>query len=128
MAGNGENGLTTRVYRSPGRPRRSLYTRLQNNLRGEIAMFGTARRSGVWMASAAIMAALGSTPASAQTASSAAPPRGTQQPPSAPAFSVDELMRLPAQNWITNGGNLYNQRYSSLDRINRDNVDDVKAV
>ena len=37
-------------------------------------------------------------------------------------------MRLPARNWVTNGGNIYNQRYSTLGQINRDNVGNVKAV
>ena len=46
----------------------------------------------------------------------------------APAFSAADLAALPARNWITNGGNLYNQRYSRLDQINRGNVQDVKAV
>ena len=46
----------------------------------------------------------------------------------APAFTAAELVALPARNWITNGGNLYNQRYSRLDRIKRSNVKDVKAV
>jgi quinohemoprotein ethanol dehydrogenase len=46
----------------------------------------------------------------------------------APAFSAADLAALPARNWITNGGNLYNQRYSRLDQINRGNVKDVKAV
>ena len=46
----------------------------------------------------------------------------------APAFSAADLVGLPAGNWITNGGNIYNQRYSRLDQINRGNVKDVKAV
>jgi quinohemoprotein ethanol dehydrogenase len=46
----------------------------------------------------------------------------------APAFSADELTALPNSGWITNGGNVYNQRYSALDQINRDNVKDLKAV
>ena len=46
----------------------------------------------------------------------------------APAFDAERLLQLPAENWITNGGNLYNQRYSTLDQINRDNVSDVRAV
>jgi len=46
----------------------------------------------------------------------------------APAFSAAELVRLPARNWVTNGGNIYNQRYSTLSQINRDNVGNVKAV
>lgn len=33
-----------------------------------------------------------------------------------------------AQNWVTNGDNLYNERCSSLREINRDNVAQVKAV
>ncbi|MDX1562160.1 MAG: PQQ-binding-like beta-propeller repeat protein, partial [Gammaproteobacteria bacterium] len=45
----------------------------------------------------------------------------------APAFGTDELRALPDRNWITNGGNLYNQRYSTLDQINRDNIGNVKA-
>src|SRR5690606_3918244 len=46
----------------------------------------------------------------------------------APAFTAADLMKVPSRNWITNGGNIYNQRYSALTQINRDNVKDVKAV
>jgi alcohol dehydrogenase (cytochrome c) len=46
----------------------------------------------------------------------------------APAFSSDELTALPTDGWITNGGNVYNQRYSPLDQIDRDNVSGLKAV
>jgi quinohemoprotein ethanol dehydrogenase len=46
----------------------------------------------------------------------------------APAFSGDELKALPTDGWITNGGNVYNQRYSPLDQINRENVHKLKAV
>ena len=46
----------------------------------------------------------------------------------APAFTGDELKSLPRDGWITNGGNVYNQRYSPLDQINRVNVGDLKAV
>ncbi len=46
----------------------------------------------------------------------------------APAFTAEQLTALPAANWITNGGNTYNQRYSPLTQINRFNVKDVKAV
>jgi alcohol dehydrogenase (cytochrome c) len=38
------------------------------------------------------------------------------------------LTALPTTGWITNGGNLYNQRYSPLNAINRDNVKDLKGV
>jgi alcohol dehydrogenase (cytochrome c) len=46
----------------------------------------------------------------------------------APAFSGDDLTALPTDGWITNGGNVYNQRYSPLDQINRANVGELKAV
>jgi alcohol dehydrogenase (cytochrome c) len=59
--------------------------------------------------------ALGSLGASAQRA-----------PETAPAFSAKELTASPSDNWITNGGNVYNQRYSPLTRINRDNVAELK--
>ena len=36
-------------------------------------------------------------------------------------------MRAPVGSWVTNGGNLYNQRYSPLDSINRDTVGGLKA-
>src|SRR5690606_24635570 len=45
-----------------------------------------------------------------------------------PAFSAKQLMAAPQENWITNGGNIYNQRYAPLDQINRDNVDELKAL
>src|SRR4051812_31571917 len=55
------------------------------------------------------------------------------QPPAqaiavAPAFSMDELAALPVDNWITNGGSLANQRYSSLDEINTSNVMNLKGL
>ena len=40
----------------------------------------------------------------------------------APAFSVDDLMAEPKESWITNGGTLFNQRYSPLDEIDTSNV------
>ncbi len=45
----------------------------------------------------------------------------------APAFTAQQLTALPTDGWITNGGNLYNQRYSPLKRINRNNVKDLKG-
>jgi len=41
---------------------------------------------------------------------------------------VPQLSAHPVEGWITNGGNLANHRYSPLDRINRDNVGQLKAV
>ena len=46
----------------------------------------------------------------------------------APAFTEKDLTALPRANWVTNGGNLFNQRYSPLDQINKGNIADVKAV
>jgi alcohol dehydrogenase (cytochrome c) len=46
----------------------------------------------------------------------------------APAFSSAELMDSPRGGWITNGGNLYNQRYSPLDAITKDNVAGLQGV
>ena len=39
-----------------------------------------------------------------------------------------QLVQPPVDGWPTNGGNLYNQRYSPLTRINRDNVANLKGV
>ncbi len=45
-----------------------------------------------------------------------------------PAFTAKQLMALPADGWITNGGNLFNQRYSPLTLLNRANVSGLKAL
>lgn len=39
-----------------------------------------------------------------------------------------ELTQLPTDSWPTNGGDLYNRRFSPLAEINRENVDQVKGV
>ena len=49
------------------------------------------------------------------------------QAEASPAFTADELIAPPSLNWVTNGGNLANQRYSPLNQINRDNVAELKA-
>ncbi len=43
-------------------------------------------------------------------------------------FSVAKLTALPTTSWPTNGGNLYNQRYSPLKAIDRTNVAQLKGV
>ena len=43
-------------------------------------------------------------------------------------FSVARLIAPPTTNWPTNGGNLYNQRYSALTAITRENVAQLKGV
>jgi alcohol dehydrogenase (cytochrome c) len=45
----------------------------------------------------------------------------------APAFSAKQLTELPTKNWVTNGGTIYNQRYSPLTEINTTNVKNLKA-
>jgi quinohemoprotein ethanol dehydrogenase len=45
----------------------------------------------------------------------------------APAFSSEELSAYPQINWLTNGGNLANQRYAPLDEINTSNVATLKG-
>ncbi|HEU4461604.1 MAG TPA: PQQ-binding-like beta-propeller repeat protein [Solirubrobacterales bacterium] len=45
----------------------------------------------------------------------------------APAFSAEELAADPRENWLTNGGALSNARYSPLDEINSENVDELKG-
>ncbi|HEU4620143.1 MAG TPA: PQQ-binding-like beta-propeller repeat protein [Gammaproteobacteria bacterium] len=45
----------------------------------------------------------------------------------APAFDAKDLTAPPREHWITNGGNVYNQRYSPLTGLNRDNVAMLKA-
>jgi quinohemoprotein ethanol dehydrogenase len=45
----------------------------------------------------------------------------------APAPTVKQLTGLPVSGWITNGGSIYNQRYSPLTEINSNNVETLKA-
>jgi alcohol dehydrogenase (cytochrome c) len=44
----------------------------------------------------------------------------------APAFTAKQLAAQPRDGWITNGGNIFNQRYSPLTQINRDTVARLK--
>ena len=46
----------------------------------------------------------------------------------APAFDAQQLTTLPTTDWITNGGTVFNQRYSPLTLLNRDNVAGLKAL
>ena len=46
----------------------------------------------------------------------------------APAFTAQQLSQPPADNWITNGGTLANQRYSPLKLIDASNVGGLKGV
>ncbi|WP_462413135.1 outer membrane protein assembly factor BamB family protein [Neobacillus sp. Marseille-QA0830] len=44
----------------------------------------------------------------------------------APKFSADDLAAAPSGNWITNGGDIRNSRYSPLDKINKTNIKNLK--
>jgi quinohemoprotein ethanol dehydrogenase len=46
----------------------------------------------------------------------------------APAFGHPQLTASPTDAWVTNGGNIYNQRYSPLDLLNRSNVAGLKGL
>ena len=46
----------------------------------------------------------------------------------APAYAAKQLAAAPTDGWITNGGSLFNQRYSPLTLIDRANIGDLKAV
>jgi len=46
----------------------------------------------------------------------------------APAFNARALTSNPTKDWITNGGNVFNQRYSPLTLLDRSNVKDLKAL
>ena len=43
-------------------------------------------------------------------------------------FSAERLVAPPTDGWLTNGGNLYNQRYSPLNQIDTSNVAQLKGV
>jgi alcohol dehydrogenase (cytochrome c) len=45
----------------------------------------------------------------------------------APEFTADELNEEAGDNWITNGGNLTNDRFSTLDEINTENVKELEG-
>src|SRR6185312_11456538 len=60
-------------------------------------------------------------------AAAAAPPADTPIK-LAPAFDAKQLTTLPTTQWITNGGTVFNQRYSPLKLLNRDNVAGLKAL
>ncbi len=45
-----------------------------------------------------------------------------------PPLSADELVAYSARDWPTVGGNIFNQRYSTLTQIDRSNVASLKGV
>ncbi|MEJ0008674.1 MAG: PQQ-binding-like beta-propeller repeat protein [Steroidobacteraceae bacterium] len=61
-------------------------------------------------------------------AAAGAPQSAAPDITAAPAFSGPQLLAAPEANWITNGGSIFNQRYSPLNLINKDNVAGLKAL
>jgi quinohemoprotein ethanol dehydrogenase len=59
-------------------------------------------------------------------AMAAEPPAPPIKP--APAFTARQLLAAPTTGWLTNGGTLWNQRYSPLTLLNRDNVKGLRAL
>ncbi|MDX6535614.1 MAG: quinohemoprotein ethanol dehydrogenase [Gaiellales bacterium] len=54
--------------------------------------------------------------------------QGRQWPALAPSLSDKDLTTEPTSAWLTNGGTLFNQRYSPLSAIDTSNVQDLKGV
>ncbi len=52
----------------------------------------------------------------------------SQEPSGSTGLTPERLAAWPTDGWPTNGGNLFNQRYSPLSQINRDNVAQLKGV
>jgi quinohemoprotein ethanol dehydrogenase len=49
-------------------------------------------------------------------------------PERVPALSAGQLTEEPTDVWLTNGGTVFNQRYSPLDEIDTSNVDQLKGA
>src|SRR5262252_4815163 len=59
---------------------------------------------------------------------SLAPTANAQSIRRAPAFAPADLVAAPTTDWPTNGGDLWNRRWSALATIDRDNVAKLKGV
>jgi alcohol dehydrogenase (cytochrome c) len=93
-----------------------------------------------WRRVAVLAAAVGlaaHAPALAQPLGGRAPPPVTPPAPPtgdpstiipAPAFTAKDLTAPPTEGWLTNGGNVFNQRYAPLGQINRSNVAQLKGL
>jgi glucose dehydrogenase len=53
---------------------------------------------------------------------------GTEEIAMAPNFSADDQLAAPTDDWLTAGGNLWNERYSPLTQIDTSNVSQLKGV
>ncbi|HVX33613.1 MAG TPA: PQQ-binding-like beta-propeller repeat protein [Solirubrobacterales bacterium] len=109
------------MWRETGRPpRRRLVVALLLAIATSIVMVACGGSGGTTTTSGAESKAE-SPPEPA--AAEAAP--GEIQP--APAFTAAELEARPGDNWITNGGDLTNDRFSTLNEINTENVAELKG-
>jgi quinohemoprotein ethanol dehydrogenase len=82
-----------------------------------------ARRGALILVSAATLAVLAGSAASSASGSDKAVPITP-----APAFTSTDLSTNPGVNWITNGGAINNQRYSTLSQITSANASGLKQV
>jgi quinohemoprotein ethanol dehydrogenase len=71
----------------------------------------------------AAVATVGGLAVSASAATKAVPATAL-----APAFTASDLYTFPNVNWPTNGGNIQNSRYSTLNQINTANVGQLKPA
>jgi alcohol dehydrogenase (cytochrome c) len=90
---------------------------------------------GVWLLFFALLIpagvvgwAIGQSGRKTVTVTVSAPPTAPAAIPPAPAFSTADLAATPSDNWVTNGGSLSNDRYTSLDQIDTSNVSKLKGV
>jgi quinohemoprotein ethanol dehydrogenase len=83
-----------------------------------------------WLAAAVavtVVVTVAVTHVEAQTQSTSRP-QAQRAPTAPPKFTAADLTAPPTTGWITNGGNVFNQRYSPLAQINRTNVDRLTPV
>jgi alcohol dehydrogenase (cytochrome c) len=87
------------------------------------------RRRGTWVLflfaailAGAVIAGCGGSGGTVTTSADAPTPIA-----SAPEFTSDELYEAAGDNWISNGGGTTNDRFSSLDEINTENVKELKG-
>jgi quinohemoprotein ethanol dehydrogenase len=87
------------------------------------------------LAAAVVLAACGGSGGTTTTSSTAGGGESTESAETseeggivtAPAFTSEELFEHPGDNWITSNGGTTNDRFSSLDEINTENVKGLKG-
>ena len=84
------------------------------------------------LAASVVLAACGGSGGTTTTSSTAGGGESTEASEEggialAPEFSSEELFEHAGDNWVTNGGGTTNDRFSSLDEINTENVSELKG-